>query len=83
MVIGVALATVLALGASGAAGAHWDRAGDEYGPMGPGMMGPGMLGGHGPMGPGMMTPGVLPPQGGGPGMMGPGTGPYPHDVWDD
>ena len=67
IVVGVAIAAVLALGATGAAGAHWDPDWDD----------------HGMMGPGMMDPATMDPDMMGPGMMGPGMGPYPHDWWDD
>lgn len=71
IVVGAAIAAMLALGMSGAVNAHWDPDWDDHGMMGPGMMGPGMMGGM--MGPHMMDPD----------MMGPGMGPYPHDWWDD
>lgn len=78
ILLGMAMAVLLALGATGAARADWD---DH--PMGPGMMGPGM----GPY------PGCdWDDHGMGPGMPGRGMGPYPGqhsgcdwdgDWWDD
>lgn len=82
IVVGAAVAAIVALGVTGAAGARWDPDWNDQGMMGPGIMGPGMMGGHGMMG-GMMDPGVMHPEIMGPGMMDPGMGPYPHEWWDD
>jgi hypothetical protein len=51
ILVGAAIAAVVALGVSGAVNAHWDPDWDD-----PDMMGPGMMGGT--MDPGMMGPGI-------------------------
>jgi hypothetical protein len=67
MLIGAAIAAVLALGTTGMAGAHWYSDWDDHGMTGPGMMDPIM-----------MDPEVM-----GPGMMGPGMTLHHPDWWDD
>ena len=77
IVIGAAAALILALGAAGAAGAHWD--GDHHGPgMGPGMMGPG-VGMHPNDDWHQPVMGIYPDDD----WHQPGMGMHPHDWWND